>query len=112
MPPIGRQRRVQLPVLRNFKLSADALYVDTHLQGQQPHRRLRGSSIAAVGAYFLVNAKLSWEFSLKTPGTNGEIYIAGENLTNESHAFRRTTHARNHAMAGVNQKFLKGARRS
>jgi iron complex outermembrane receptor protein len=92
--------------LRNFKLSADALYVDNHYTANNRTAGYGGSSIAAVGAYFLVNAKLSWEFSLKTPGTKGEIYIAGENLTDESHAFKKdypmpgTT-----AMAGVNLKF-------
>jgi outer membrane cobalamin receptor len=75
--------------LRNFKLSADALYVDNQYTANNRTANWGGSSIAAVSAYFLVNAKLGWEFSLKTLGTKGEIFIAGENLTNESYAFKK-----------------------
>ena len=57
--------------LRNFKLSADALYVDNQYTANNRTANWGGSSIAAVSAYFLVNAKLGWEFSLKTLGTKG-----------------------------------------
>jgi len=75
--------------LRSFKLSLDALYVDNQYAANNRTAGYGGSSIAAVNAYFLVNAKLGWEFCLKTLGTQGEIYIAGENLTNESYAFKK-----------------------
>jgi len=75
--------------LRNFKLSADALYVDNRYTANNRAAGYGGSSIAAVGAYFLLNAKLGWEFSLKTLGTKGEIYIAGENLADENYAYKK-----------------------
>jgi outer membrane receptor for ferrienterochelin and colicin len=92
--------------LKSFKLSLDTLYVDNQYTANNRVASYGGSSIAAVSAYFLVNAKLGWEFSLKTLGTKGEIYIAGENLTNESYAFKKdypmpgTT-----GMVGLNLKF-------
>ena len=92
--------------LRSFKLSVDALYVDNQYTANNRSANYGGSSIAAVSAYFLVNAKLGWEFSVKTLNTKGEIYIAGENLTNESYAFKKdypmpgTT-----GMVGLNLKF-------
>ena len=74
---------------RNFKLSADILYVDTQYTANNRTAGYGGSSIAAVGAYLLVNAKLGWEFRLETKGAKGEIYIAGENLTDESYAYKK-----------------------
>ena len=73
----------------NFKLSADALYVDNQYTANNRAAGWGGSSIAAVSAFFLVNARLGWEFSLKTLGTKGEFFLAGENLTNESYAFKK-----------------------
>jgi len=74
---------------RNFKLSADVLYVDNQYTANNRTAGYGGSSIAAVGAYLLVNAKLGWEFRLETNGAKGEIYIAGENLTDESYAYKK-----------------------
>jgi outer membrane cobalamin receptor len=92
--------------LRNFKLSADALYVDNQYTANNRTANWGGSSIAAVSAYFLVNAKLGWEFSLNTLGTKGEIFIAGENLTNESYAFKKDYPMPGiTGMVGVNLKF-------
>jgi len=92
--------------LRSFKLSLDALYVDNQYTANNRTAGYGGSSIAAVNAYFLVNAKLGWEFSLKTLGTQGEIYIAGENLTNESYAFKKDYPMPGiTGMVGVNLKF-------
>jgi len=93
-------------ILRNFKLSADVLYVDNQYTANNRTAGYGGSSIAAVSAYFLVNAKLGWEFSLKTLGAKGEIYIAGENLTNESYAFKKDYPMPGiTGMVGVNLKF-------
>jgi outer membrane cobalamin receptor len=91
---------------RNFKLSADALYVDNQYTANNRTANFGGSSIAAVSAFFLLNAKLAWEFTSKELGAKGDIFIAGENLTNESYAFKKdypmpgTT-----AMVGLDLKF-------
>nr|MCU0555398.1 TonB-dependent receptor [Syntrophales bacterium] len=85
---------------------ADALYVDNQYTANNRTAGYGGSGIAAVGAYFLVNAKLGWEFSLRTLGAKGELYVAGENLTNESYAFKKDYPMPGiTAMAGVNLKF-------
>ena len=92
--------------LRSFKLSVDALYVDNQYTANNRAAGYGGSSIAAVSAYFLVNAKLGWEFSLKALNTKGEIYIAGENLTNESYAFKKDYPMPGiTGMVGLNLKF-------
>ncbi|HOD37087.1 MAG TPA: TonB-dependent receptor plug domain-containing protein [Syntrophales bacterium] len=92
--------------LRSFKLSLDALYVDNRYTANNRTAGYGGSSIADVNANFLVNAKLGWEFSLKTLGTKGEIYIAGENLTDESYAFKKDYPMPGiTGMAGLNLKF-------
>lgn len=92
--------------LRNFKLSTDFLYVDNQYTANNRTADYGGSSIAAVSAYFLVNAKLGWEFSLKALGTKGEIYVAGENLTNERYAVKKDYPMSGiTGMAGVTLKF-------
>jgi len=48
-----------------------------------------GSSIASVDSFYLLNGKIAWEFVLKSPPLSGEIYLAGENLTNTSYAYRK-----------------------
>ncbi|NPV05280.1 MAG: TonB-dependent receptor plug domain-containing protein [Syntrophaceae bacterium] len=92
--------------LRNVKFSADALYVDNQFTANNRQADWGGTSIAAVSAYLLLNAKLAWEFTSRTLGAKGEVYIAGENLTNESYALKKdypmpgTT-----AMVGLDLKF-------
>jgi outer membrane receptor protein involved in Fe transport len=83
--------------LKSFKLSLDGLYVDNQYTANNRTLNYGESSIAAVNAYFLVNAKLAWEFSIKTLGAKGEVYIAGENLTDESYAFKK-----DYPMPGIN----------
>jgi len=91
---------------RNFKLSADALYADNQYTANNRIAGYGGSSIEAVGAYVLVNAKLGWEFRLKTLDARGEIYVAGENLTNEGYAFKKDYPMPGiTGTAGVNLKF-------
>lgn len=82
---------------KDFKLSVDGLYVDKQFTANNRTADYGGSSIAAVGDYFLMNAKLGWEFRLKPLGAKAEIYIAGENLTNSSYAFKK-----DYPMPGIN----------
>lgn len=72
--------------LRHFRLSLDCQYVDDmHADAQV--RRDGAANTAEVDSYFLVNGKLSYGFAMAGWGLDGEIYLAGENLTDEDYEY-------------------------
>ncbi len=73
--------------LERFKLSIDCQYVDNFATGSQA-RRLNTFNTQEVGSYFLLNAKLGYLFDLTEWGARGEIYVAGENLTDTSYEYQ------------------------
>jgi iron complex outermembrane receptor protein len=74
---------------RAFKISLDAQYVDNQFAANNRSVDFGGSGIAAIDSYFIVNGKLAWEFVLHKQGLRGEIYLAGENLTDAHYAFKK-----------------------
>lgn len=74
---------------KNFKLSADAQYVDSMNALTRSRATLNPANRLKVVQYFLLNAKLSYLLDAGTLGTKGgEIYLAGDNLTNSNYCTR------------------------
>ncbi len=66
--------------LKRFRLSVDSQYV-----GRQNALTLGptpGVFTSSIGAYTLVNARLSCDFSLPAWRIHGQIFVSGQNLTN------------------------------
>lgn len=66
--------------LTGFQLSMDTQYVDG--QYVTSRGRQKGTvNVDQVGSYFLVNGKLSYDFTLSDPNIKYQVYLASENLT-------------------------------
>jgi iron complex outermembrane receptor protein len=66
--------------LQHFRLSVDSQYVGNQnalTLGPTP-----GLSTSPISAYALVNARLSYDFSLPSWRLHGQIFVSGQNLTN------------------------------
>lgn len=86
-----------------WRLSADAVYVSPmHILSEA---RIAGTpNPLVVGAHFLLNARLSRQFSRSDAGLKrGEFYVSGENLTD-----RRFSYQPGYPIPGVN--FMVGVR--
>jgi iron complex outermembrane receptor protein len=72
----------------NWMLSADSVYISSmHILSQG--RSVGATNPAVVGAHFLLNARLARRFTLgNRAGTHGEVFLAGENLTDRRFAYR------------------------
>jgi outer membrane cobalamin receptor len=66
--------------LTNFKLSVDCQYVD-HLNALSRDRNVNAVNATRIDSYFLLNAKLSYDFKLPWWERGGQIFLAGQNLT-------------------------------
>jgi iron complex outermembrane receptor protein len=78
---------LNLRFLEHFKLSLDSQYVnEMHVLAQR--RAAGASNPEKVGDRFLVNGKLSYMFSLRAGRISGELYLAGENLTDTDYEYR------------------------
>ena len=92
--------------LNAFRLSLDALWQARQYTANTRVPEYGGSSIAEVGGFFLLNGKLSWDFKVRSPGLSGEIFLAGENLTDANYAYKKDYPMPGiAAMVGVNLKF-------
>ena len=69
-------------------LSADGVYVSAMHEATES--RVAGSTNpVAVGAHFLLSARLARRFSAGGPnGIRGEVFLAGENLTDRQFAYQ------------------------
>jgi outer membrane cobalamin receptor len=76
----------QLP--SGWMVSTDGVYVSSmHVISQA--RTFGSANPAVVGAHFLLNARLSRRCTFNgRAGTHGEVFLAGENLTNRNFAYR------------------------
>jgi iron complex outermembrane receptor protein len=73
--------------LKHFRLSVDSQYVSSLnavTLGPNPLNEALATS-STIGAYFLVNAKLSYGFALPCWHLHGEIFAAGQNLTDANY---------------------------
>jgi iron complex outermembrane receptor protein len=66
--------------LEKFQINVDGLYVDEQYVTSRA-RRKGTVNVDEVGSYFLLNAKLTYDFSLPYGNLKCQAYVAGENLT-------------------------------
>ncbi|MGE5799253.1 MAG: TonB-dependent receptor [Syntrophaceae bacterium] len=92
--------------LERFRLSLDALWQAGQYAANTRIPDYGGTSIAEVGGFFLLNGKISWEFRILSPRLTGEIFLAGENLADQSYAYKKDYPMPGiTGMVGVNLKF-------
>ncbi|MDD4355992.1 MAG: TonB-dependent receptor plug domain-containing protein [Smithellaceae bacterium] len=85
-----------LRLFRYLKISLDTTYQDSQYVAN--NRNLNyGTSISKIDGFWILNGKISWDFSLPKPALTGEIYLAGENLTNVHYAYKK-----DYPMPGIN----------
>jgi len=73
--------------LEHFQLSLDAQYVSSMYVNSQA-RRDGDENSNKIGSYYLVNGKLSYFFPVPSLYMNGEVFMAGENLTDVSYEYQ------------------------
>lgn len=73
--------------LEHFKLSLDGSYVSSiHVNSQA--RRANTENGRSVDSYYLINGKFSYAFDWMTQKLKGEIFVAGENLTDTDYEYQ------------------------
>lgn len=82
--------------LERVVLNLDAQYVDDMYVNSQA-RRAGAENSRTVADYAVVNAKLSYEFTLHKDAVSGTFFIAGENLTDAGYE-----HRPGYPMPGIN----------
>ncbi len=73
--------------LNKFTFSADVQYLDEMYVNSQV-RKAAAENTLTVDSYTVVNAKLSYHFSLAQNGISGKVFVAGENLTDTDYEYR------------------------
>jgi len=91
--------------LEVFTLSLDAQYVNDMYVNSQA-RLANAENSQKVDNYALLNSKLSYEFDLSDSGVTGNVFAAGENLTDTDYEYRPGYPMPGiNGMAGVNLTF-------
>ncbi len=67
-----------------FRLSVDGLWVDDYLQAT-----VRSGTSSRIDDYFVLNARLGYLLPLPTQQVAGEVFIAGENLTDSNYELKQ-----------------------
>ncbi len=70
--------------LRHFRLSVDSQYVGDQAALSRD-RDINAINTSQISSYFLVNARLSYDFQLPSWHLAGQVFIAGENLTDAAY---------------------------
>ncbi len=73
--------------LNRFQLSMDSQYISSMYVNSQA-RREGAENTNKIGSYYLVNGKLSYFLPVPQLHMNGEIFLAGENLTNVNYEYQ------------------------
>ncbi len=82
--------------LERFKVSLDGLFVDEHFATSRA-RQEDTVNTERVSSFFILNGKLTCDFSLPSCKADGYVYIAGENLTDTDYEFKP-----DYPMPGIN----------
>ncbi len=73
--------------LERFRLSLDCQYLsDFHVLSQA--RRLNAANAQEADEFLVVNGKIAYGFDLPPWKASGELFVAGENLTDTNYAYR------------------------
>lgn len=86
-----------LKIFDCLKISFDTLYQDYQYVANNRALDYGGTSIVRVDGFWILNGKISWEYNWKSPKLTGEIFLAGENLTNVRYAYKK-----DYPMPGIN----------
>jgi outer membrane cobalamin receptor len=82
--------------LEHFELSVDALFVDDYFTGSRD--RSKGfENQERIDSFFLLNGKLAYSFPLPWKDMTGQVYVAGENLTDTDYEYKQ-----GYPMPGIN----------
>ncbi len=73
--------------VENAKLSLDAQRVSGMYTGPRSRRQGLGNTYR-VDSYYLLNGRISYTFHVVPGGVEGEVFLAGENLTDQSYEYR------------------------
>lgn len=85
--------------LEHFHLGVDCLYVDNQVVTSRA--RQEGTvNTDKVDSYFLLNGKVSYDFYIQPLRLGVEVYVAGENLTDENYEYKK-----GYPMPGINGMF-------
>jgi outer membrane receptor protein involved in Fe transport len=79
-----------------FSASLDALYLDKHFAISRA-RTAGAVNTEQVSSFFLLNGKLSYDFSIPSWNASGCIYVAAENLTDTDYELKP-----DYPMPGIN----------
>ena len=72
-----------------FQLSVDGQHLSSMYTGSQARRAgAARDARSQVSSYTIVNAKLSYQLPLEAKAADGEVFIAGENLTDVSYEYQ------------------------
>jgi len=73
--------------LKNFTLNVDGSFVDDQFV-LSLGRTSTAVNTESVDSYFLLSARLAYEFPLPWGGARGEVFVAGENLSNTHYEYK------------------------
>jgi iron complex outermembrane receptor protein len=82
--------------LKHFQASIDALFVDDHFVTSRG-RQENTVNVDTVDFYFLLNAKLTYDFTIPYGNMRAQLFAAGENLTDADYEQKK-----GYPMPGIN----------
>jgi iron complex outermembrane receptor protein len=85
-PDVSISSGVNWSFLDQFTVSLDSQYLDSMTVTSQA-RKAGAENTSKVDSYFLLNGKLSYGFALEHSGLEGELFVAGENLTDTDYEY-------------------------
>ena len=85
-PDISISSGLNWSFLDRFTFSMDSQYLDEMTVTSQA-RKAGAQYTSEVDSYFLLNGKLSYGFALGESKMNGEVFVAGENLTDADYEY-------------------------
>jgi outer membrane cobalamin receptor len=95
-----------LRLFNRLKITLDTLFQDSQYAASNRIINYGGTGIARIDGFWILNGKISWDFKWPSPKARGDIFLAGENLTNVSYAYKKDYPMPGiNVMVGVNLKF-------
>lgn len=94
-----------LRLFQYLKISLDTICQDSQYVAN--NRNLNyGTGISPIDGFWILNGKISWEFSLTKPKLTGDVFLAAENLTDVNYAYKKDYPMPGmNCLLGVNIKF-------
>ncbi len=99
VPQWSASAGVAYTLFKHLHINIDCLYLDDHFVASRA-RREEASNTSRVDSYFLLNGKVSYDFTIRPLGLGVEVFVAGENLIDDKYEVRKGYH-----MPGINGMF-------